>query len=437
MNTLRCMERFFCKTEYIEDTSLFPMVNDDDFTYMEIEAMHESDKVTCFVFYRKDKGETYIEIYMWDVMLPCAYRRFVIKEGYTLKPEEEDVLLEYLYQDIQIDEGLLVCAIKRIAADYPQIHLVKYGDLRHSLLHIYFTLHMAGPMEILYKVNLDYLAAGLNDMECYNIIGSSPQNIFGVQLGMLRALNSKFGCSILSSEKNRELASAIFGEFHNFITGHILNECQWKYLVNQYESRDSVDKRTLEYFGELEDISQYYTFCRYVEYKKLLVDDYYSILPKYPDVDELDDNAKVCDMIEHYIEHERALDYNLNKKMKRIKEQYIYDTEEYFVMIPDTLKELLKEAESQHNCLYKYVLSAAFDREEAIVFVRSKKAPNKSLITMEIEGGRIEQALCAFNRVPNAQQQEFIEAFAKEKGLTMSADFDDDWWDDDDEEESD
>lgn len=364
MNALRCMERLFCKTEYIEDASLFPMVNDADFTYMDIEAMHESDKVTCFVFCRKNKSETYIEIYMWDVMLPCAYRRFVIKEGYTLKPEEEDVLLEYLYQDIQIDEGLLVCAIKRIKADYPQIHLVKYGDLRHSLLHIYFTLHKAGPMEILYKANLDHLATGLNNMECYNIIGSSPQNIFGVQLGMLRAMNSEFGCDVLSSEKNRELASAIYGEFHNFITGRILNESQWHYLVDKYEMNGSVDRKIFEYLGTFGDLSQYYTFQRYTEYKQLMVDDYYSNLPKYPDIDELDDNAEICDMIEHYIEHENALDYHLREKMLRIKEKYRFDTEEFFIMIPGTLKELLKEAECQHNCLYKYALSADFDDDE-------------------------------------------------------------------------
>lgn len=116
-----------------------------------------------------------------------------------------------------------------------------------------------------------------------------------------------------------------------------------------------------------------------------------------------------------------------------LKERYRFDTEDFFIMIPGALKELLKEAECQHNCLYQYTMSAAFDKDEVIVFVRSKKAPKKSLITMEINGGRIEQALCAFNRVPNTKQQEFIEVFAKGKRLIMGGEYDN-WWDDDEEE---
>lgn len=433
VNSLRCLEKLFGKNEYIEDINFFPILVDDDFTYMDIKAMQKSDRITCFTFYGSYKGEPYIDVYIWDVMLPYGYQRFVIKEGYALEPRDEDVFLEYLYQDILIDEKLLEYVVKMVDQVLPQIHIKKYSDSRHTLLHIYFTLHRTGPSEILYKANFNYLATGLKDVEDYNLIGTSPQGIFGVQIGMLRAMNSRFGCGVLISEKNREMANAIYAAFHNYITGRILNECQWRYLVTKFEMNEPINRRELDYLGKLENISQYYTFRRYIGYKEL-VDDYYANLPKYPDSDELEENAKICDKIKFYIEQEKAIDYHLKKKMLSIKENYTFATNDYFVMIPSTLKELLKEAECQHNCLYKYIMCAAFDDNEAIVFVRSKKTPTKSLVTVEIEDGRIQQAFCAFNKVPDEQQQQFLKAFAEAKGLIICDDFDNDWWDDDEEE---
>ena len=61
----------------------------------------------------------------------------------------------------------------------------------------------------------------------------------------------------------------------------------------------------------------------------------------------------------------------------------------------------------------------------------------KSLITIEIRTGVLRQAYRAFNKIPNEQEQKFIEEFAKEKNLIFDIDYneedDDEWIEEEDE----
>ncbi|WP_080678410.1 PcfJ domain-containing protein [Ruminococcus albus] len=77
--------------------------------------------------------------------------------------------------------------------------------------------------------------------------------------------------------------------------------------------------------------------------------------------------------------------------------------------------DLLDEATQQHNCVASYAQSIAEGRS-LIYVMREKKAPEKSLITIELtpKTHKIRQKLLAYNcPIRNKAQTEFIERWHK------------------------
>lgn len=414
MGSLRSLERMLYQNE-CNDVDKYPKLDEELFNYMDIEAGKHRSDVMCFTYYRHCGRKAYVDIYIWDVMLPDDYQRFVLEKGYSLSEEEEEKFLNYIVSSIEIEGELLQQVVNKISKEYPEIHLLLYPDKRHTLLHLYYTMHRTRPYEILFKSNLNYLAADLDKIDGYNLLGSSPEKIFDIQLGMLRALNSPTGVKILEVAENREIANKIYARYHNLICGKKINKYQWKYLEEQTLYGKSVEKRMFDFLGTLTSDYQYYIYLRYMEYRKV-IDDYCSILPEFPDTDELKEHMEVCGMIEWYIEHERMLDLRLKDKAGKYQEIYAYESDDYLVKVPSSVRELLSEAEHQHNCLYRYVLKMAYN-DSVILLMREKRNLCESLVTIEVKNGVICQALRSFNCLPDKKQKEFLERFAEVKKL--------------------
>lgn len=98
------------------------------------------------------------------------------------------------------------------------------------MLHMYYTFHRTDPYEILFKANLNYFATSLDRINEYNLICSSPEKIFDVQIGMLRAMNAPFVLEVLGSVENRKWARYMYSKYHNLIRGAMINKYQWRYL---------------------------------------------------------------------------------------------------------------------------------------------------------------------------------------------------------------
>ena len=415
----------------------YPIILDEDFTYMAIESVAHNSYVMCFLYFRGMGADHYLDIYVWDNMLTEGYKRFVIQQGFSLAEGVEEVFLEYLNRDdILVEDASYKYCVNRIREEYPEIHLQDYTDWRQTLLHAYYTLHKSGPYEILFKANLNFLATRLGCINEYNLIGTSPEKILGVQLGMLRAMNSLFGSEVLETVENREWASYLYSKHHNLIHNSVVNKYQWKYLKEQEECGDAVKKETYLFLGKITSDEEYYAYLKYTEQKQI-VDDYYSLLPQFPDEREGYDSLEVCDMIEWYIEHEYGINKRLCDKVRRYQNTYAYETSEYIVLMPASLRELLREAENQHNCLYQYVLEAACDNETFILFVRGKGSEKDSLITVEVHNEMINQAYGAYNRNLNEKEKCFLEEYAVVKKLILPHQYDyndgDDEWEGEDE----
>lgn len=428
MDAFRYFDKILNQNVQVED-GCYPLIEKDNYVHMEKTVTLSDSAVICFPYFRYHQNKPYIDIYIWDDSLQERCKRFAFAENAILNEKEEKQFLSYCEKQIAIDECSLQLLVKKVNEELPKLHLIRYEDKRHILLHLYYTMHRSGVYEILYKANLDYLAGSLDAMDSYNLIGTSPQMIFDVQTGMLRSLNSAQGVEYLITPQNRQLAKSIYAKYHNLIRGRVLNRYQWKYLCGLIEEEQLPEKQMFDMLGKIESDAQYHTYLRYLEYREV-VEGYYTLLPKFPDVGEIDERAEACSMIEWCIEHESGINYRLREKANRYRSTYEYESEDYVIRVPDCVDEFLKEAENQHNCFYQCIFDMAFD-ETVMLVMRDKRHPEKSLVTIEVDDDRINQAFQAFNSPLTERQRDFLEQFAEAKGLFICDDYDDYEYDDD------
>lgn len=426
-------EKLFYKSESINAYN-FPMLSECEFMNMEIEAFKDSESVRCFAYYRHVGPVAYVDIYVWDVMLQNRYKRFVIVEGYSSSQEDEKLFLEYMSGNIVIEDDMVQNLVNCIKKEHTDLHIEAYSEPCHILLHIYYTFHRNGIYEILFKANLNWIAVNLDRIEDYNIIGSSPQEIFNTHIEVLRAFNYAGGVESIITLHDREVLNNIYAAFHNYIRGKKINKYQVFYLKAIYYSGEKLNKKMYEFLGKLWKDSQYYAYLKYREYKQV-VDDYYSILPKYPMLVDLEKMCEICDWIEGYIENERYYNWRYLQYFNDSRGKYEYENDKYQMIVPKDVSDILREAAHQHNCLYRYVWRVA-SGDTVILFMRDKVNSSKSLVTLEVKHNAIVQAYRAFNKLPNEQEQRFIKEFAEEKKLHFELaydDDDDDWIEEEDE----
>ena len=91
----------------------------------------------------------------------------------------------------------------------------------------------------------------------------------------------------------------------------------------------------------------------------------------------------------------------------------------YIWNIPHTVQELGDEQAQQQNCLWGWVPELA-NNVRHLVFMRNKKTPKQSQITIEVsKDGHIGEIAGFLNRPPNAEELKNIRRWAKEKQLVM------------------
>lgn len=86
---------------------------------------------------------------------------------------------------------------------------------------------------------------------------------------------------------------------------------------------------------------------------------------------------------------------------------------EYEIVLPNSPVDIIKEGNMQNHCVGSYV-PRVLAKETFIVFMRLKKEPKKSLITVEVSPNlEIKQAKGVHNRRTTAEEQAFIDGYQK------------------------
>ena len=95
---------------------------------------------------------------------------------------------------------------------------------------------------------------------------------------------------------------------------------------------------------------------------------------------------------------------------KHIKPEYEITYGDYKFFYPKCTQDIKDEAVQQNNCVASYI-DKVIEGKCDILFLRKKDAPNKSVVTVEVQNGEIVQALQAYNQSCNEEQRAAVDAF--------------------------
>ena len=196
-------------------------------------------------------------------------------------------------------------------------------------------------------------------------------------------------------------------------------------LGNKYVRRllESILRHPLSCFREL--VTQY----RY-EYKTLANYIIGQCHDPYESLRYLRDYARMMSALrEKYEKYPKYLEeahrnavrlYNSHKQThndelfaKRIDRQLGASVGKYEVIVPETPQDVKDEGVNLRHCVGSYV-DRIVDGDTQIAFLRRKSEPDKSLVTIEVQGGKIVQAKGAHNRSPDEEESAAIAKYARQ-----------------------
>lgn len=342
---------------------------------------------------------------------------FHIMEGTRMSRAQEELFERFceigtLRLHISTMERIFQCFSTR----YPEIHLKKYSDAGLILAHIYYALNRVEVKEILYKANLEILAANLYRTEDYNIIGSSPQEIYdNIPVKVLRALNSSRGLKLIDTELKRMQLCEVYHKYAKVIPNiGQLTDIQWRYLLKEYYEGNEIDISTLRYLKKVHSEIELYNLLIYQE-RIAAVTDYYKF-PKFPSWEKrvVNDPYYMAGSV-FYVAVLYEKWFN-----KRLEQQYrdggylLEGGDKYKVYFPRSVKEICNESEKQHNCLWRYVSGLAYG-DKVVLFVKDA-VTGKTVADVELSAdATIYQALGKYNEDVCEELMQWIEEYVRAK----------------------
>ena len=404
----------------------YPLASGEEFQLMEHDF--SSEFICIYPFVRDaESGKSYVEIYIWDMMLyPDNCERFIICEGKRLPIDLENLLLKYCKESyIYIDKLYMERFNTALLECFPQWHCVLYSsdEIGKCIEHIYYASHPSGPREILYKAGLENIAYHLSEIPRVNLIGGTAPQIIGdnVPIKLLRILNQVELISTLYKEESMEHALGIYKEYSGVIGKSLPTANQWRYLDELYSGNNtfanmSFNRSLYKYLGCTGNNYIIDVYRRYFElYEELKIEKRLRI----PKTDELWEAIEKLERFQDYSEDRTDLDFQFRARKKTSYSLYEYSDDTYTVILPDSCADICKEAIAQDNCLMNYICAHA-SGETTILFLRKRDNPNESYVTMEVKNWQIKQVYGCCNTIPRKDVYQFlVEKYSKDKCFLM------------------
>ena len=99
-----------------------------------------------------------------------------------------------------------------------------------------------------------------------------------------------------------------------------------------------------------------------------------------------------------------------------------YTGEKYSIVVPQTLDLVVKEGQALNHCVANYI-EGLVAKQYAIVFLRNNESLDKSLVTVQVQDGKVVQSKGVNNRHPSQEEQGVIDKYeeqlAKQKKLPL------------------
>lgn len=108
------------------------------------------------------------------------------------------------------------------------------------------------------------------------------------------------------------------------------------------------------------------------------------------------------------------LEIRYHERYESLLEGYSYADDNYSIVVPDKVGDLIREGKIQHICVGNYVDRVAYGQTD-VVYIRSNEALDIPLCTMEIRDGSIIQVRAKYNEKPPEAVAAFVEKFRRDK----------------------
>lgn len=283
-------------------------------------------------------------------------------------------------------------------------------------------------MELLTKAHLEYLAVHYPAFHELNLIASCPSQIFSLPIRVLRCFNSAYGWVLLVSPEKRATLKRLNNQYQHVFRvpwseGQVLF-CQFLFHVNEMENFPIY----MRFFMELSVFSSGTT---------LFLEDILDCLEKMQQWFEF----RITDIIQrlHKISYQtiiRLYDCCSSLKLQKINSIFInqhkcfywmeYEDFNFQITFPENSNSFIDEAIDQQNCLLE-LIPKIINGTILILFMRKKKSPNSSFITLGIEEKKgkyyLTQAYaCRNSKIPSVCSQ-WLKHYAVKIGVIISQQF--------------
>ncbi len=381
---------------------------------------HDPWQNICVLFER----DGYIEVVVYNEKVKGVFSRFIVAPDYYWTLEEEQLFDKLVQEENVAFSALQYMSIyEKYSKQYPDWKLRKYHNKPLRLIdHIHHCQQKYSVKEILYKAGLDEIAARINLIDGYNLIGSSPADIFsGLNTRLLRVVNIPEGIALIQTEEKRQKMRVLQNKY-SWIFNNKMNAAMCLYLdklISEGTDFRKIAKKLKQNYNKLSGFwieSQYFNFASFKSQEKQVLE----TLATYEGVYDLTkiSTCNIRPLYRYLIKEKGEWDKKIKESNSRRNKSYEWEDEKFSVRFPRGIEEFVLEAIRQQNCLLEYVEDYV-DNNTDILLLRKSDAIDTPFVTIEICEGEITQALVRGNKLPDENIQDWIKMYAKRVGVNV------------------
>lgn len=386
---------------------------------------HEPQQNICVVY---DK-ERYLEVVIENDDVVGERNHFIIASDYFWTNEEADAFEQLVRtENMAFGESQIRSICEKYATQHPEWQLKYYERKPLRILdHIHQCQMKNSPKEILYKAGLDEIAARLDEVDEYNLIGGTPSSMLdGISLRTLKAINLPEGISLIADKERRSMLIALQSKA-SWLFDMKMEFAQCMYLEKLFKEEKDIAiiikmmKSQYVKFADFWTSAQAKNYSYFLEQKEC-VEEYCGKTLEVKDFSDFYAYQKHVRQVYKYLIQDREKwnkaieesNANRNSKLE-------VSLDEYTVRFPRSIEEFFAESENQKNCLLEYLEWYVYNATD-ILFLRKSSCVETTFITMEVYDGEIVQAYGRYNKAPEPEVQKWITKYAELVGLKVSDD---------------
>lgn len=408
-----------------------PTVLEADLAVMDAVYVNHPNKILIYPKISHVDDRVFIEIYAYNkIKFPVKfYKRFLLLEGFSLDETSENEFIRFIKEDnLFIEQNDIVAFQEALLEAFPKVNIPVYSpnEVGIMLENVYYTL-FNGPKKVLFEAGLYRIAFDLDNIDDFNIIGNTPEEILGVSSRCLKLLNDFDLTNRLNGLNNRKFLNWIFENYSSYLDREGISKYQYLYIEqldlfcdnNPFENDYIVDDQLFEMMKDVKSDFEFKGYMEYVKNSALAGErNPYKKLPVPIDV-------SFCNSILQDIVYAMEYGPGLDEQIKLNNDKFSYENDDFKCVNLLSLDDFIREDLWTRNDLIKYARRVA-NKEMHVTTLVNKKAKDsldngesRAYMTICIYDGVIERAELELCELPYLEDLKVLEAFASANNLEL------------------